>query len=226
MAEPIIVNLQDRGQQIIRYIDLFTEDVLGAGQLTAKGRYYSLGDLKTGIEDVLKNSPIEKDGEATTPLSVNRFNSNNNWGKREQREGDLYPNKSRYLVHFVLDFDFGNDFCFIDLGINWAPFQLASGELNPDYPLGERNFGDKVAVSDLKILKTTMITLDDAEIILKELGLSDPRNEEIVDVTQEITDKQLEELEVEEDGRVLTASINGNEYVLTHQNKVLTTTAK
>lgn len=219
--EPIIVNLQDRGQQVLLGIELYDESILGAGQLTYNGRYKDISEVKSAIEKVLENSPIEEEGKAKSPLSVNRFNSNNAWGYREHNIVDPYPNRSRYLVHFVLNFDFGNDYCMIDLGINWAPFQLANGDLNSDYPLGERKFGDKINLEDLKILRVTLCTVDDAEILVKELGLKDPRNLEVVDVTKEITQDQLDALETEEDELLLTTKIAGEDYILVNKNKIL-----
>ena len=217
----MVVNLIDRGQQILRKIDLYDENQLGAGQLTYTGSYEKMEELMAAINKVLENSPIEEEGKASSPLSVNRFHSNNNWGKRDFVLGDLFPLKSRYLVHFLLNFDFGNDFCLIDLGINWAPLFLSSGQLNPQYPLGEHNIGDKIKLSDLKILKTTMCTLDDAVELLKDFNLSDPKNLEVTDLTQGISNEQLEAINLPENKAVVTIKINGEDVILVNGTDIL-----
>ena len=228
MAEPkeatgTIVNLIDRGQQIVQHVDLYSEFTMGAGQLACDGRFASVKEAKTTIDSILEHSPIEPEGKASSPLSVNRFASNYPWGKPEPEPGDPYPTKASHMVLFGLNFDFGNDFCYIDLGIKWPPYRLASGAVNPDYPLGKYKEGDKITTKDLKILRVTMCTLDDAEILVKDLELTDPRNLEIIDATRDISDEQLEALELEsEDEKVATAPINGQETILVKGNTILT----
>ena len=222
MAESgTIVTLKDRGQNVLTSIDLFDEGVLGAGQTIFRARYNTIEEVKDAISAVLTKSPIEEEGKATSVLSVNRFKTNNVHGLRNYYPGDLYPEKSRWLVHFLLRFNFGsNDFCYIDLGLNWAPFRLANGKLNPDYPLGNYKFGQIFNITDLKILRVCMCTVDDAVELIKDLGLTDPTALEIVDVTAGITPEQLDNLETE--GSVMAVNIHGEEQVLVKDNDILT----
>lgn len=220
MAE--IVNLKDRGQQIVQHVDVYSENTLGAGQLACDGRFNTVKEAKAKIDEILKNSPIQEEGKATSALSINRFSSNHPWGHLTPEFDDPYPRKSSHIVLFRLDFSFGNDFCNIDLGIKWAPYRLANGELNPDYPLGEYEIGHVFSTSDLKILRVTMCTVDDAEILVQDLGLTDPRNLEVLDFTQDLTDEQLEAIKLEEGDSIATTKINGEETILVANNRILT----
>ena len=220
MAETVI-KLQDRGQCVLTSIDLFDEGQLGAGQTIFRARYETLGEIKQAISDVLQNSPIDEDGQAKSPLSVNRFNSNNVHGLREYDIHDLYPNKSRWLVHFLLRFNFGQtDFCYIDLGLNWQPLKYFNGEYNPNYPLGDYTFGQVIKLEDLKILRVCMCTIDDAIELIKEFNLSDPKALEVIDPTAPISPEQIEN--IKSDDPLLVTLINGEDTILTINGEIAT----
>lgn len=220
MAE--IVTLKDRGQQIVQHVDLYSETTLGAGQLACDGRFNTVKEAKAKIDEILQNSPIEAPGEAKCALSVNRFSTNMPYGVLTPEFGDPYPRKASHLVLFRLSFSFGQDFCHIDLGIKWAPYRLANGDLNPDYPLGDFEMGQVINTSDLKILRVVMCTIDDAEILLQDLGLSDPRNLEVIDATQDMTQEQLDAIQLPDGEAIATAKVNGEETILVYENKIVT----
>lgn len=220
MAETVIT-LQDRGQCVLTSIDLFDEGQLGAGQTIFRGRYESMADVKQAISDVLTHSPVDKEGEAKSPLSVNRFNSNNVHGLKQYDIHDLYPNKSRWLVHFLLRFNFGqSDFCYIDLGLNWQPLKYANGMYNPNYPMGDYEFGHIFNITDMKILRVCMCTLDDAVELVKDFGLTDPKALEVIDATDRLTQEQIDALK--SDDPLTTVCINGEEVILTINGEIVT----
>lgn len=228
MAENVIA-FQDRGPTVLTSIDLWDEGQLGAGQTIYRARYESLTDVQAAITSVLtEGSPIqqaEEGQENTLPiLSVNRFQNTNVHGLRKYDLADPYPTKSRWLVHFLLRFNFGSsDFAYIDLGLNWEPLRYKDGSFNPNYPLGEgRNIGDTIELKDLKILRVCGITVDDALILVNSFGMTDPKNLEITDTTVEISDEQLEALVVPEDAYILTQTVNGQRRILTYKGQILT----
>ena len=231
MAETVIA-LQDRGPSILTSIDLYDEGQLGAGQTIFRNRYESMDEVKQAITDVLAKSPIvepDEEGKTKIPiLSINRFKSNNVHGLRKYDLADPYPEKSRWLVHFLLRFNFGSsDFCYVDLGLNWAPLRYADGTFNPDYPLGEYTPGQTFKLEDLKILRVCMCTVDDAVKLVESFKLKDPKALEIIDPSAGISAEQLDALELSsEDARVLTMKVNGEERILTYKNQILTFTPK
>lgn len=230
---PNVISLQDRGPIVLTSIDLWDEGQLGAGQLIFRNRYEKLEDVKTAIEGVLSNnSPIaqetevEKEKKSLPVLSLNRFESTNAHGLRKYDPADPYPTKSRWLVHFLLRFNFGStDFAYVDLGINWEPLRYMDGSFNPNYPLGaDREVGATIQLKDLKILRVCGITVDDAVKLVESFSLTDPKNLEIIDTTVEISEEQLEALKTPEDAYVLTVNVNGDQRVLTHKGRILTCT--
>lgn len=229
MAENVIA-FQDRGPTVLTSIDLWDEGQLGAGQTIYRARYETLEAVKKAIEDVLTQSPIkqaEEGKENELPvLSLNRFESTNAHGLRKYDPADPYPTKSRWLVHFLLRFNFGStDFAYVDLGINWEPLRYKDGSFNPNYPLGEgRTVGQTIQLKDLKILRVCGITVDDAVKLVESFSLDDPKNLEIIDTTVEISEEQLEALKTPDDAYVLTVNVNGEQRVLTHKGRILTCT--
>lgn len=206
------VNLKDRGQQVVKFVDLLDEGQHGAGELEFRGRYETLAELKSAITlDVLMDSPIEDPLlPPTSILSFRRFDTKNKWGKRYPiHPRDPYPFKARWLVHMLLCFHFRDDWCYVDIGVPWAPYFDEENsrfyqKLNPDYPLGKYNFGDKIPVEDLTILRVSCGTIDDAWELVSGIGMVKP---------EEPTPPPVEE---EIDGTVLTVTDeNGEECWLT-----------
>lgn len=196
MAEAgIPVNLPDRGQVVIDYIDLYDEGQCGAGKLAYRGSYETLADVQAAIAEVLTKSPIEDPESATSVLSFGRFNSPDRHGLRENAPGDLYPFKSRWIVHFFLRFKFLEDFCYVELGIPWAPLKnYNTGGYYEKYPLGDYTMGQIFSVSDLSVVQLYNCTATDAYELLKEFNLTDPQGNDLTDPSLGVSPEQMEEL--------------------------------
>lgn len=210
------VNLKDRGPQVVKFVDLLDEGQYGAGEVEFRGRYETMDDLKSAIEEVLSVSPIEDPkNPPTNPLSFHRFDAKNKWGKRMPIHPlDPYPFKSRWMVHFLLCFHFRDDWCYVDIGIKWAPFFNPSGKLNPEYPLKGHAFGDTFSLSDLSLLRVSCGSVDDALELIKDLGLNNPIDQNLGSYDPSsgvVDDSQLEDIE----DTILSITKNGTEYLLT-----------
>lgn len=207
------VNLRDRGQQVVKFVDLLDEGQHGAGELEFRGRYETIEKLKGAINmEVLTGSPIEDPSKPpTNPLSFRRFDTKNKWGKRLPIHPlDPYPFKARWMLHMLLCFHFRDDWCYVDIGVKWAPFfdeekSKLFPHINPKYPLGDHAFGDTFSMEDLTILRVSCGTINDAWDLVAGLGMTPPEPEE----------PPVIEPEPEIDGTVLSVTEDGEEYWLT-----------
>ena len=175
MADPIFLKLKHLGDTVIDYIDLFDEGVYGADKLFLRGRYTSFEEVKSAIEECLNlGSPTEDPASETNKLAFNRFNQPDKIFFMPDLN-DQYAMKAQFMLQFAIRVRLYDNFAYIHFGIPWArKWDVVNDCPNVKYPFGQYAKGQTFKVEDLQILRYSWISQEDAETILKKIGLSNP----------------------------------------------------
>lgn len=175
MAEPIFLKLKHLGDTVIDYIDLFDEGVYGADKLFLRGRYTSFEEVKSAIEECLAlGSPTEDPASESNKLAFNRFNQPDKVFFIPDLN-DKYAMKAQFMLQFAIRVRLYDNFAYIHFGIPWArKWDVVNDCPNEKYPFGKYTKGQTFNVEDLQILRYSWISEEDAETILKMIGLSNP----------------------------------------------------
>lgn len=229
MAEPITFNLPDMGQRVAVCVDLYDEARFGADELAFRGRYYSLEEVKSAIEEVLAvGSPIENpEKPATNILSMNRFNSSKSKWYRTAYEHEPYIDRAAFIIYFRVRVHFSDQVVTIGFGVNWAPYKKISGKTNDLFPLGNYSMGQTITIDDLRLQDRTAISREDACTILETIGLTNAVDIEIDDIEQGIDDDLFQYLYTYDvpKGETIVSMVdeNGEESVLISNEAIVTT---
>lgn len=175
MAEPIFLKLKHLGDTVIDYIDLFDEGVYGADKLFLRGRYTSFEEVKSAIEECLAlGSPTEDPASEANKLAYNRFSQPDKVFFIPDQH-DAYAMKAQFMLQFAIRIRLYDNFAYIHFGIPWArKWDVINDCPNAKYPFGKYSKGQTFTIEDLQILRYSWISIEDAETILKKIGLSNP----------------------------------------------------
>lgn len=176
-------NFKDRGKQTILWFDLFDECEYGADKLYFRGRFTSLDEVReqvkaaildgysgTEFEALGAGNPLKKD--SIGGIALNRYVARECMGIMP-KEGDPYPYRALYAVHFRLRVKFHNDFGYIDFGYKWLQpnesgklqdiLRNEDGSEKPDEEL------PTITLDKLQLLQCSLISGYDANVILAVL---------------------------------------------------------
>lgn len=175
MAEPIFLKLKHLGDTVIDYIDLFDEGVYGADKLYLRGRYTTFAEVKSAIEQCLAiGSPTESPASESNKLAYNRFSQPDKLFFIPDLN-DPYAMKAQFMLQFAIRVRLYNNFAYIHFGIPWArKWDSVNNCPNEKYPFGKYTKGQTFTIGDLQVLRYAWISQEDAETILKEIGLATP----------------------------------------------------
>lgn len=165
--------------RVLDYVDLFDEGRFGADKLFLRGSFSTLSAVSEQVKAFLttKDSPEPKDeDEYISPFSdpnVAREIADHNrlfdpnrkiWKLSDPDPNDCYPQKATYRLLFFVKLHFNLDFAYIWFGIPWdeSGFDLSD-------PEAELNSIEDIALDDLRVLRHTWISREDAEMVLDKI---------------------------------------------------------
>lgn len=168
---PETLHLKNRGACAVRSYDLYDEFAYGADNLNYVQSFTKISDLISYVTEKLNTcNPAEKESETQCVASFGRYDKKDypyKW--RIDKNGDLYPNKAKCVVRFLIRIHFFNDWAIVEIGKKWNKFYTnqTTKKINKNYPIEEekKEPGYRFTYKDLQLIDLCAISKNDASII-------------------------------------------------------------